>query len=216
MEDFPPNSHRVKVSRETAKIEPKHVEKVVETEVTRRKKPLGKRLFETFLGGDARSVTSYVFMEVLIPSAKETILDMLSQGAERMFYGESRSRSRRSPYGQGSSGYVSYNRYSSNTGTQPTRREEQRPQMSRRGRAYHDLDEIVLGSRVEAEEVLDRLYDLIARYETASVADLYDLVGEPKNHIDERWGWRELRGASFTKLRDGGYSLNLPKPETLD
>jgi hypothetical protein len=214
VEDFPPNSHKARITPISAKVEPKHVEKVVEQEVTRRKKPLGKRLFETFLGGDARSTTSYLVMEVLIPAAKDTITDLINQGAERMLYGESRSRNRRSSFGSSSTGYVSYNRYSASAA--PARREEPRQQMSRRGRAYHDLDEIVLGSRVEAGEVLDRLEDLIGRYESASVGDLYDLVGEPKTHVDERWGWKDLRGAKVVKLRDEGFVLDLPRPETLD
>lgn len=214
MEDFPPNSHKARTPAVPGKADPKVVEKVVEQEVIRRKRPLGKRLFETFLGGDARSVMSYLVLEVLIPSAKETVMDTLTQGVERMLYGESRSRTRRSSYGTSSTGYVSYNRYSSNT--PPPRSEEPRSQMSRRAKAYHDLDEIVLGSRVEAEEVIDRLGDLIARYESATVADLYDLVGETKAPVDQRWGWKDLRTAKPVRLRDGGFMLDLPRPETLD
>ncbi len=213
MEAFPSNSHR---AREEPKIEVKRVEKVVETEVTRRKRPLGKRLMEIFLGGDAKSTTSYLVMEVLIPAARDTIVDMFTQGAERMFYGDNRSRNRRSGYSSSSAGHVSYNRYSSSSSPPAPRSDISRSQMSRRGRAYHELDEIVLGSRVEAEEVLDRLYDLIARYEMASVADLYELVGEPKAPVDAKWGWTELRGAKLVKLRDGGYVLDLPRPESLD
>lgn len=214
MDDFPPNSHKARTPQPATRVEPKRVEQVVEAGVSRRRKPLGKRLFETFLGGDARSVSSYLIMEVLIPSAKEMIADMFTQGAERMLFGESRSRTRRSSYG--STGYVSYNRYSGSSPTSATRRDEPRTQMSRRAKTYHDLDEIVLDSRVAAEEVLDRLYDLVARYELATVADLYDLVGESKSHIDEKWGWRDLQGASITRLRDGGYVLNLPRPEMFD
>lgn len=87
--------------------------------------------------------------------------------------------------------------------------------MSRRGRSNHEFDEIVLSTRVEAEEVIDRLMDLISRYQSASVADLYELVGEPKTHIDEKWGWTDLREATYTKLRNG-YVLDLPKPDLLD
>lgn len=88
--------------------------------------------------------------------------------------------------------------------------------MSRRGRSQHEFDDIVLATRVEAEEVLDRLFDLISRYQTASVADFYEMVGESKNQIDERWGWTDLRSASIVKLRGEGYLINLPKPELLD
>lgn len=87
--------------------------------------------------------------------------------------------------------------------------------MSQRGRARHDFDEIVLDERAEAEEVIDKLYEVVSRYEFATVADLYDLVGLPSNHTDHKWGWSDLRGAGVSRIRDG-YLLDLPDPEPLD
>ena len=79
----------------------------------------------------------------------------------------------------------------------------------------HDFNEIILGTRVEAEEVIDRLFDLLSKYDNASVADLYELVGITANFTDEKWGWTDLRGASVAKVRNG-YLLDLPRPEPLD
>jgi hypothetical protein len=87
--------------------------------------------------------------------------------------------------------------------------------MSRQGRARHDFDEIVLDERSEAEEVLDRLFDVVNKYESATVADLYDLVGLPSTHADYKWGWTDLRGAGVSRIRDG-YLLDLPDPEIID
>jgi hypothetical protein len=87
--------------------------------------------------------------------------------------------------------------------------------MSQRGRAKHDFDEIVLDQRAEAEEVIDRLYDVVNKYEQATVADLYDLVGLSSTHTDHKWGWTDLRGAGVSRIRDG-YLLDLPDPEPLD
>lgn len=214
MDEFPPNSHKARSGRASEPPEPKRVERVTESTIVRRKRPLGKRLVETFFGGDARSVTTYLISEVLVPALKDTITDMVSQGLERMIYGETRtSRPRRSPYGPSHTGYVSYNRYASST--QERQRDEPRQGLSKRARAYHDLDEIVLKTRVEAEEVIDRLFDLIGRYEVATVGDLYELIGEPKSQVDERWGWRDLRGSNPSRTREG-YVLNLPRPEQLD
>ena len=87
--------------------------------------------------------------------------------------------------------------------------------MSRQSRARHNFDEIVLDERVEAEEVIDRLFDLVSRYEAATVADLYELVGLSSTHTDNKWGWIDLTGAGVTRVR-GGYLLDLPEPESLD
>lgn len=210
--DFPGNS-RNKPSEPAEK--PKKVERIVSGEVSRRKPTLGKRLKEMFVGGDAQSVGSYVFGDILIPAVKDTIADMISQGIERMLFGEARSSSRRTGSRPSTSpGYVSYNRFSSGPAwKKDDRREESRP-MSSRARASHDFQDILLEKRVEAEAVLDNLFNLVQMYEQATVADLYDLVGISPSFTDERWGWTDLRGSGVTRTRDG-YLLALPRPEPL-
>ena len=79
----------------------------------------------------------------------------------------------------------------------------------------HKFDDIILATRHEAEEVVDRLFDLMSRYDQVTVSDLYDLVGISRPFTDEQFGWTDLRGAGVTRVRDG-YLLDLPRPETLD
>ena len=215
--DYPNNSHQAKESKITVSNEeetPKKVEKVIEGTVLRRKKPLSKRFSEMFIGGDSRTVSAYLFYDVLMPAAKDTIADVMTQGVERMLFGETRSTSRRAGNRRGNSGYVSYNRYSASTPPWEPRRDEPRSP-SRRSRATHNFDEIILSTRVEAEEVIDRLFDLVARYESATVADLYELAGVTGSYTDDKWGWTDIRGAGVTRVRNG-YLLDIPKPEPLD
>lgn len=87
--------------------------------------------------------------------------------------------------------------------------------MSRRARANFDFDEIILPTRVEADQVLERMFDLLDKYEIVTVADLYDLVGVDSNYTDEKYGWEDLRGADVDRLSRGGYLLDLPRPEPL-
>jgi len=68
---------------------------------------------------------------------------------------------------------------------------------------------------VEAEEVIDRMFDLVSRYEVVTVADLYELVGVSGEYTDAKWGWTDLRGAAAMRIRDG-YLLDLPRPIYLD
>lgn len=214
--EFPSNSRYTNRDQKTGDKplpEKKKVDQVVQSEVVRRKKPLGKRFTETFFGGDSKGVWEYVAFDVLIPAAKDTFADAVSQGVERMIFGEARSVSRRHGRRPNDS-YISYNRYSSR---RPDPREERRdrPQISRRARASHDFDEIILATRVEADEVLERLFDLVDKYETATVADLYDLVGISGNYTDDKWGWTDLRTSGITRVSQG-YLLDLPRPEPLD
>lgn len=211
--DYPNNSHKQKDNTTGDETAPKKVEQVVSGGVVRRKKPLRKRFAETFVNGDARGVASYILLDILIPAAKDTVVDAMSQGAEKMFFGEARSSSRRSGNRPGSNnGYVSYNRYAP-TNTHGRREEPRVP--SRRARATHNFDEIILATRVEAEEVIDRLFDLVSRYDSATVADLYELVGVTGDYTDDKYGWVDIRGAGVTRVRNG-YLLDLPKPEPLE
>lgn len=213
-EEFPSNRHKDKTPQ--AKPTEKKVTQVTENEVVRRKKPVGKRLSETFIGGDARSVWAFVTLDILVPAAKDAIADMVSQGAERMIFGETRSSGRRSTR-RGEGPHIAYNKYSGGGSRRLGPPDDRhRHEMSKRARASHDFDEIILGTRVEAEEVLERLTDLVDRYETATVADLYDLVGITGTFTDDKWGWTDLHTATVARVRHGGFLLDLPRPEPLD
>lgn len=210
MDNYPSNSRTAKAPEETA--EPKKIDPVVTGEVTRRKKPLGKRFAETFVGGDINTVAGYVIFEVLIPAAKDMMSDAVSQGIDRMLFGETRASSRsRSSRPSGTNGYVSYNRMGANKPSREGLNEfARRPER----RSSHDFDEIILATRVEAEEVIDRMFDLVNQYQQATVADMMELVGVTSNHVDHKWGWTDIRGAGVTKIRNG-YLLDFPKPEAL-
>jgi hypothetical protein len=212
VEDLPANSHRLRREPDVEEKTDKKVEKVVTGGVSRRKKPLGTRFVETIFGGDGKGVFQYILLDVLVPAAKDTIADVVSQGIERALFGESRSSSRRTgTRTPSSSGYVSYNRYS---GSPLTGRRDEPREVSRRARGTHDFDEIILATRVEAEEVLGRMDDLLRKYETVSVGDLYELVGVDSSYTDEKWGWVDLANAGIRRVRSG-YLLDLPKPESL-
>ena len=212
MEDkeFPSNSH----NREPEKT--KKLEKVVVGEVVQRKPTLGRRFRDTFGGGDAKSVGQYILLEVLVPALKDTFTDMVSQGVERIIYGEARSTSRRtgrSPSSGSGLGHVSYNRYA----TPPWRRDRDEPREDRRpkARSSNTIDDIVLATRVEADAVLDGMFDVLKQYNQINVGDLYELVGLEGTFTDQKWGWTDLRGAGAVRVRNG-YLLDLPRPEQLD
>ena len=203
--EFPPNSEKSKKGVSNGK----NISPVVQGGAVRRKKSLRKQFKETFVAGDARTAIHYVIFDVLLPAAKDMVVEAGSQGIEKLIFGESRRRGSTRPQA-GPTGYVSYNRMSTGSRLSGPQRA-----MSRQSRARHNFDEIVLDNRSEAEEVIDRLFDLVSRYESASVADLFELVGLPSAHTDNRWGWTDLSGAGVSRIR-GGYLLDLPEPEPFE
>lgn len=203
--EYPPNSD---TSKEPPQEE-KDLKQVTSGTVKRKKKSLRKQFTETFVGGDAKTALHYVVFDVLIPAAKDMIADAGSQGIEKLIFGDSRRRGA-SPPQAGPTGFVSYNRYAMGSRqTSPQR------VMSRQARSRHDFDEIILDERGEAEEVIDRLFEVVSRYGSATVADLYELVGLPGSHTDNKWGWTNLQGAGVSRVRSG-FLLDLPEPEPLN
>jgi len=203
--EFPPNSEISK----RKKNQEKNITPVVSGNAVRRKKSLRKQFSETFVAGDAKTAMRYVAFDVLLPAAKDMVVESFTQGIEKLIFGDSRRRGSTPPMA-GPTGYVSYNRYSmGGRSSGPSRA------LSRQARSRHNFDEIILPDRVEAEEVIDKLFELVSRYESATVADLYELVGLSSTHTDHKWGWADLHGAGVSRIR-GGYLLDLPEPEPLD
>ena len=196
MAEYKGNSHRSKEQQESA--ERKKIEPIAQAKT--KKKSEAKKLVGAFVQEDVTSVKDYIINDVLIPAAKKAITDIITNGIEMLLYGETRSKSK------DRSTKVSYTKYYD--------RDYDRPARSR-GRYGYDYDDIILDTRKEAEEVLDRMDDLIDSYGVVSVADLYDLVGISGNYTDNKYGWTNLRNADVQRVRDG-YLLKLPKALPFD
>lgn len=195
MEEYRPNSHKSKAERQK-------LEKVVSGTVRTKKKNEIRKLTDVFISEDIHSVKNYVLMDVLVPAIKDAIEDIITNGIRMILRGETGSSRNRSH-----ASYVSYNKYSSD------RREERRSDnKSRNGYSY---DDFIFDNRGEAEDVLDRMNELIENYGMVSVADLYDLVGESGAFTNNKYGWTNLRNAEVVRVREG-YMLKLPKAFPID
>lgn len=227
MDDFPSNSTRSPRPRreelrekEPAAIRPP-VQRVVEGEVIRRKKPMAKRIKEALMPDENMSMGEWLLMEFLIPGIRDLMYDASIGSVERMFQRGNTYHPGRRPSQRG--GRTRYDRYSSrdsrdrDRGRLDRRDDRDDRHMSRRGRANFDFDEIILPSMFEAKETLRQMYDMMEKYESVSVADLYQIIGETPDPTDFKYGWEpeDLQGASVSNVRSG-YLLNLPRPEQLD
>lgn len=198
MEDFKPNSHKSKEVRKESKIPEKKVEKVVSGNVKTKKKSDISKFADVFIAEDMDNVKSYIVSDVIIPTVKNTIADIVTNGLNMILFGETSRSSKRSTTSK-----ISYSSYYNK---RDDRRDHVRPQ-TRGGYFY---DDVILDSRGDAEEVLTNLEELIDVYGTASVADLGELVGITGEYTDNKYGWTDLRNASVERTRDG-YRLKLPR-----
>lgn len=204
--DYPSNAKR---ARPADPPEKKKVEAVVTGEVIRRKRSPFAKLAHGFLAEDSGSVIEYVLQDVLLPALRTTLYDVFTQGLEKKLFGESRPRS---PSQR--SGYTNYSTRATTVTNARTVPGSNVTPLSRQQRATHDFADIILSNRADAEDVLDRLRDLINEYQVATVNDFFDLVGMTGEFTDDKWGWFDLRTASIRMVR-GGYMFVLPRTQPI-
>lgn len=208
--DFPGNSRSTPGKDDKPE---KKIEKVVTGEVVKRPKSIGRKFKDIFLGGDIKGVFRYLAADVLLPALRNMIVDAGEQGIRRAVYGESAAARRRAAEYRPRTQYNSpVNRLGRDPRDRPGMLPGQPPYYSRSSR--HQVGDLILISREEAELVLERLIDIIDKYDVASVADLYDLVGLPSTHVDNKWGWGFLSNVEIRQVREG-YLIELPPVEPI-
>ena len=189
--DFPNNSNRFKETSAETNNEEKKIEKIVTGNVKTKKKSGLVKFFRGFISDDIKDIKTYLFTDVVVPTIKKSIWDVV----DMVLYGGKSSRSRN--YGGSRVSYRDYYDEPKRTATRVV--------------ASYSYEDVILETRGEAEEVLDQLVALIDRYQTVSVADLYDLVGIAKDYTSNKYGWTNLATADVVRVRDG-YMLKLPRP----
>jgi hypothetical protein len=214
--DFPSNS---KLPPKKKEAQPqKNLKPIADGKV--KKKTLGRKFTETFVGGDLKTTVHYMLFDVAVPGLKDMIADATTQGIERMIFGQARGPRRsmgplmRPGPQPGRVDYRGVRAQGQPTHTQmavqPTLPQRQRPMVPQE---VGDFQEILLESRVLADVALERMGDVISQFGSVSVADLYSLVNLKSTHTDNNWGWTDLVGSSVSRDRQSGlYLLNLPDP----
>lgn len=182
------------------------VEKAITGTAKRKKKSELSKVGGAIISEDAKKVKDHILLDVLIPAFKNLLADVVSDAVNMALFGDARRRG--GDYRSGSSRYVSYDsRYRDGYSS--------RNAQSERRSAGYGFDEIVLDSRGDAEEVLDRMNEILDTYGLVRVADMYDLVGLQSNYTDNNYGWTSLRTADIRRGRDG-YYLQMPKAMPID
>lgn len=191
---YPGNSDRAKEKKEIVPVAKARVKR----ESTARK-VVGEIIKE-----DARSVGETVLWDVIIPTVKNLISDTVTRSIDSMLYGDSRPRSRNN--------YSDYSGYSRPKGSRdrPVERRERRSARQ----AEPERNEIIFDTRSDANDVIDRMSDIIDQYGQASLADLNALIGASSNFIDDNWGWTDMGSFNVRQVRDG-FMLTHDEPQSL-
>lgn len=194
----------------------KKVEKVVTGDVITKKRSLGRKFKDIFVGDDAKGVVFYVATEVLLPAAKNLVVDATTKGIERMMYGESHAPNRR-VYGYGNNTHISYNNMNERSYDRgyraPSGRRVDHSRMETRRSARMSSD-YILTSRHEAESVVEGMGNILDSWGIVTVSDLHELIGLPTTPQDNKHGWDSMQGIRVRQTREG-YLLDIPPADPI-
>lgn len=113
--NLPANSHRSKEIEKEENVEKKKVEKVVTGKVKTRKKTKASKFTDAFVSENSGGVMEHTVMDILVPAIKNTVLDIVWDGINIMFFGDTKPKGNRGGNNRPNSSYVSYRSYSDNS-----------------------------------------------------------------------------------------------------
>ena len=187
-----------------APTESREIRKVEKVEVVQ-KETVAKKTVTRFFGGDPKDVAIYTLRDVLLPALKETLLDIICKGSERLIMGDNAPINRNFRLHNGRiDQYTSYNSMYDG----PSRLNVNR------ARSRYDFADILIDSRPKAEDILSRMNDLLDNYGVVRVSDFYNEVGVTGVYTDQNWGWTDLRGSSVRQVR-GGWVIEMPQAKDI-
>lgn len=198
--NLPDNSSKAREEKkQQVAREGKRADKVVRGKVKTKKNEV-RRLTDLFFSEDTANVGNYILMDVLVPSIKKAIYDIVVSSLDMSLFGGRGSGDRG---GRRSSGdKVSYRDYNG-----MSRRDDRPYSRGSRDRVYED---IVFETRPDAKEVLDGMDEIMESYDFVRVADMYDLAGLTCEHTMNNYGWDDIRSAKIVPV-SGGYIIKMPR-----
>ena len=200
-ENLPDNSHKSRNEKKQldgSNLPEKRAEKVVRGKV-KTKTNNARKFTDIFISEDVANVKNYILMDVIVPSIKKAVYDLIVGTLDMSLYGGRGNGGKRPTADK-----ISYRDYSS-----VSRRDERSYGTTRTASGY-SYDDIVVETRGEAESVLTRMDEIMEEYEQVRVADLYDLVGISGDYTDNKYGWTNIRNARVVRTRDG-YKIEMPR-----
>lgn len=201
MNTYPGNSHKSKDVKKTAPTVEKKIQKRVSKPAKTKKKGELRKIAEEFIVDDVKNIKTYVITDVLIPTIKDTIWDILTNTLDMFLFNGTKDHRKRGK----SSPKISYRDYYDSKND--------------RGRNYEirdrfDYDDLEFDSRGEADAVLTGMLETIDQYGVVSVADMYDMADVTAPYTGNRYGWTSLRNAEVVRVRNA-YIIKLPKAKPI-
>lgn len=178
-----------------------------------KKKGMLHRLGKAMLEDSLDNVKERTFNDVIVPGMKMLLFDAVVDTLDAMIFGNSGLaprgyQNRPRAFNNQQTSYSSY--YNNHAARRP-----QRASKEEYGGHSMDPDDVIVGTRREANRLLNDMNDYIRQYGQASIATLYDMVGLDSDWTDDQYGWSSIKGAQIRHVRDG-YLIVLPPTHELE
>lgn len=200
-----PNSH--KYNQQTSGKTREKIDPVIRKDaIVSTKKPLGKRLWDLFIGESPQEFKKHMIEDVLIPGAKDALFNMVSMALyQEPFRGHSKS-----------SGYhVNYGRFFGGGYKSASSRSSEKKENSYQGSSRVDHRNIILNNRASAEQIVDYMRDRIQATGSISVAEFLDAMELPSRFTDNDWGWTKEDDIGIKRV-GSGFLIDVRDAEPLD
>lgn len=187
-----------------------NVEPVVSRPGTLKKESGLSKIFKSLVATDAKNVKDYLIFDVLIPSIKNAIGDLIVTATNMTLWGKSGKR-----YGGGYGGYFGnsfdYGKMYKGNGFNASgilgKTQRQEEPMSE----ALDFNEIIFADRYDAEKVYTKMCERIAEYGLVTVSNFFRFSGlDPQEVVAENWGWYDLPTRTIEPYK-GAWILRLPQ-----
>ena len=208
------NSHKARAAAQAAAAPAPPREKlekaVLHGKVIQKKPNVFKRAARSMVADDVQNVGDFVLTDIFVPALRNLLYDVIVGGAGRTIFGSAQARRPGMNPGVFGTAQNLKTAYHNVTNAPPTG-----PVQTKQNAARFNFDELSLTDHSEALFIIETLRMRVGEYGTASVADLYDLLGVTGAFTDQNWGWRDLSQAGIRQNRSG-FLLDLPHPIQLN
>ncbi len=183
----------------------KRIEKVASGQLVEKKKG-GSLIENLFKQEDLKDVVGYVWKNVIFPTGRDLLFDVINTSSEMVIY-KGDKRGRRKSKSSSDSSYKPYNRYYG---------DDDRTKTIEDKRDYDPrYNEVFVSSHDEAVDILEALDDIMATYHFVSVADLCEAAGISSPYTANNYGWKDISKAQIVPTR-GGFIVRMPKAYPID
>ena len=205
-----PGNHQSEPSALKDEPEPPKKERASLVAKPATKRPIFSKFFKGGASQDAKDIGAYVVEDIILPSIRDLVFAVITQGATKAIYGDAKPPKRMSGYTQYSSATRVTRLGDDRAGFNVSERRQSAYQSM--NRAYEDLR---FDDYLDAQNILDHMNDYLDTYKAISVADLYDMCGITPTYQDNTYGWESLGTARVEFVRGNQYRLHLPRPKKL-